>query len=505
MPIYSNPRGLYEFQSKLTAYSIYRPSNLLIADAGLGKSHIGLATAAVMIEDGTIDHSIFVVEGNKVDEWMEDFAEFTEFSLTKFHGPKRSLDLDKNVTLTTYHTFRDSLVEVDPADDRKLSDGEAIRALQGKRLLVVLDEAAVLAASRTSRLYRAYERALREWRRDAEVRVLAMTATPMSTSPENYFNLGRLLRPDLLMTVAEFNAWYVVEFNDWGKAKKFKNIDHLEQVMAPIILRKRKTDPDVIDQFPKVTERFSPVHLSKPHLAAYRDLDDYIKGLPDDEQLPGFNALNAFVQHPGTVLTSGWQALPEWLERYGVEKIEKLKSSKVEAIIDWAKEVRGSTGGHIIFSRSNNALVWLAKDMRTAGLDFVEFHGRRTDAQNRAAKAEFREGGATIMLASGKAERGINLPEAHYISMFDAPATHSSYLQRLSRGSRIGSNVGGTLTVKTFITQGTIEQATVNLWQRRNQWSDQIQDADINPEDDKFVTAIMRRAMIRSSQKEEKP
>jgi superfamily II DNA or RNA helicase len=504
MTLYSNPQGLYEFQARLTAYSVLRPGNLLVADPGLGKTHIGLATAAILMEDGAVDHAIFIVEGNKVDEWIDDFEDFTEFEVNKFHGPKRALDLDKRITLSTYHTFRDALVTVDKADSRKLGPGPAMETFSGRRVLVVCDEAAILGTSRTSRVYQAFEKAFREWRKAGEVRILAMTATPMQSSPENFFNLGRIIQPDLMMTVQEFNDWYVTDWNDWGKPKRFKNLEHLEQTMAPIMLRKRKTDPDVIEQFPETVEKFVSVRLDKATMRAYNHLDSWIKGLPENEQLPGFNVLNAFVQHPHTVFTSGWEPLSEWVVEFGEEKLRKLPATKAERIIGWATEVHeseDSAGGHIIFSRSNNALVHLAEEIDGA-FPFVEFHGRRTDAQNRAAKAAFRAGEASIMLASGKAERGINLPEAHYITMFDAPVSHASYMQRLSRGSRIGSNVGGTLTVKTFIGRDTIERATVNLWNRRNEWSDTMQDAHVDPEDDEFISAATRRALINQAHKE---
>lgn len=499
--LYSNPQGLYPFQAGLSAYCILRKGNLAVVDAGLGKTHIAQATAGYLLGEGEIDHAIFVVEGNKIDEWVEDFEEFTEMTVNVFWGPKRTLDLDSMVTLTTYQTFRDTLM----SDDKLTPEATAFA---GKNLLVVFDEASILGGSRTSGVFKAYDGALTLWRAaGGDVRVLGLTATPMSSSPENYYNLARIIAPELAMPVKDFHSWYVSQFNKWHKPWRFKNLEHLEQTLAPMMLRKRKTDPDVVDQFPKLVEKFVSISLHPAHLKAYKHLDEWLTGLPEEEQAPGFNALNAFSCHPRSILStdSDWTRREEWLEQYGVEKVERLKSAKAEAVLGWIKTILSQADGSgvLVFSRYVETLRCLAEDIGN-DFAFVEFHGGRTDGQNREAKEDFRSGKAQVMLASSKAERGINLPEAHFIINFDTPITQSSYVQRYNRGSRIGSNVDGTLMVKTFTSKDTIEVATLRLWMTRNSWSDTMQDTDVDP-DSEFISAKMRRAMIRIAQKEGTP
>lgn len=502
MKRYSNPRGLYAFQAKSMASCILRKGSLGVIDAGLGKTHIALGAAGFLLDEEEIDSAIFVVENNKIEEWVEDFDEFTEMDLHKFHGKKRNLDDDSEVFLTTYHTLRDALTVKHPSDKRSKSrlPGPGIEKWRGKNILLVLDEAAILGTSRTSGVYTAFEMALREWRKaDANVYVMALTATPMSSSPVNFYNLGRLLRPDLMPSVKDFMSWYVVKTDSFGRPKVFKNLDNFEAHFSPILVRKRKTDDDVKDEFPSVTEKFVSVNLSLEHMRAYGMFDDFIKMLPEGEQAPGYNALNAFAQHPATVLHSGWERALEWAYEYGEERILRIGSVKCQTVIDWAASSIHSPGGHIIFSDSNNALERLAEEIDDR-FEFVEFHGRKTDAQNREAKARFRAGEAKVMLASAKAERGINLPEAWYITNYSTPRNHGSYIQRLNRGSRIGSNAGGILTVKTFTSSRTIEESTLRTWMRRNEWSDVMQDTDVEPDDPEFISAVMRKQLIRDAE-----
>lgn len=496
---YTNARGLYPFQARLSAAAILKRDALAVVDAGLGKTHLALATAGWLLDEGQIDHALFICERNKLDEWADDFGHFTSVTPNVFHGPRREMT-DDPVLLSTYATFRDWLVEKNKADRRAVYPGEGIEFYRGKRVMFVFDEVALLGGSRTSQTFQAFKLAVDEW---DDVRSLGLTATPMTRCPENFYNLSLIISPGLLGTLKSFRDRYVVKLNRWEQPSQFAHLEELEQRLAPIMLRKRKTDEDVKHQFPAVSEKFVSVKLHQRHAEAYRSFDRFISHeVPESDQLPGFRALNAFVCHPRAVLNSGWKWALEWAESYGFDRLEKMPSYKSESVIGYVQSVIDQEGqpGVIVFAHSVTALRCLAHDIESLRgqdrFEFVQFHGGQTEAANRAAKEAFREGRTQVMLASSKAERGVNLPEAHYIVNYDAPSSHASYVQRLNRGSRIGSNVGGTLTVKTFVAPDTIEAATIRLWQRRNEWSDQLQDHGADETDPFFMSARMRAKLI---------
>lgn len=501
MKHYTNPQGLFPFQATLAAWAILRENNLAVVDTGLGKTHLALATGCALIEDGTVDHLVFVVEKNKIDEWAEDFALFTNLDVNVFYGPKRQMR-SAQVTLTTYSTLRDSMVDANPADNRMLTMTEVGNWFRGKRLFIAFDEAALFGGSRTSKTYRAFEMCMNSWREIHPIRTLGLTATPLERSPENIYNIVRLQAPDL---VPSYKAWcdqFVVALNRFQQPWKFRDLEDFEAMLHPIILRKRKTEPDVIAQFPTTVEKFVGVTIGKAHMDAYVSLDEYIDELHPSKQMPAFRALNAFVCHPRSILASNWEEAQAWVDRYGRKKIEKLKSVKAERLIHDVRSIcDAGDGGVVIFCYSVTALRCLAEDIGD-DFAFVEYHGGQGDAANRRAKEAFKAGEVQVMLASSKAERGINLPEAHHIRMFDVPTRHSEYTQRLNRGSRIGSNVGGTLDVKTYVTNGTIEKASVGLWQKRNAWSDMMIDPDAEG-DEGFTSAYERMMAIRQAAREE--
>ena len=491
MSLYHSPRGLYDFQARFVAYGALRPSNLVVADTGLGKTHIALATLALLFEDDKIDRAFIVVEGNKVKEWMEDIATFTSLRAVKLHGSKRVIPDRTQVVVTTYSTFKLDFTDRHPADARSMTPSR-LALDQPLRLMVVYDETALIGTSLDSQAYLAHKLVTDLWRERGELRAMGLTATPMTTSPLNYFIIGTLLAPELVGEPHTFFGRYVREYDRTGRPKRFRNLDEFASIIGQIILRKRKTDPDVIDKFPTLIERFVAVELSPSHKKAYDAFDEFIHELPEHEQMMGFQALHAFACHPQAILTSESERLQEFVLDYGPDKLKRLSSSKSKAVIPYLREILGQgDAGVIVFCNSVRALECFARDLDAEKVSYVLYHGQLTPGARERAKDAFRSGEARLMLSSSIGERGINLPEAHYVVNFDVPPQHSAYLQRLSRASRIDAREGGNLIVRTYMAQDTIDHGAFRLWMRRNNWSDQIQDLDAI-DDPEFISSADR-------------
>jgi hypothetical protein len=174
-------------------------------------THLALALIALSIEDNLIDRAIVVVEGNKVDEWMADIAEFTQLSAVKYRGDvkaRRNRLLkrrDSQVVVSTYQTLREDLVE-----GKKFDPGFLMQTFEGERLLIIYDEVTVLGG-RTSRTHQVH----RFFAHSFDARLLGLTATPVTSGAESYYNLGRIFCPDLVGTVEQFHKDHVVRFDSF--------------------------------------------------------------------------------------------------------------------------------------------------------------------------------------------------------------------------------------------------------------------------------------------------
>jgi len=506
MPLYFSDRGLYPFQADHIAVAMTRPNNLMAWDTGLGKTHGAMATASFLIEDGVIDYLLMVVERNKMKEWAEDFRAFTDLEVAIYDGtPKRRQKLLvelPQVLIATYETARQDMVKKDPADSRKLSPNVLTDAYLGKRIMVAYDEMAKLG-NRKSLLHRAHSLAIKNWRESGECRVLGLTATPMERNPVNYYNLGRILTPDTIGTVSQFTKEHVLDYDMFGNPNKFFNLPSLAKKMEPVLLRKRKTDPDVIDQFPKMVERFSYIDMEPEQKRFYDEVKDYLI-YQDDPLLDqvGFTVLRMIAGHPASLLSSEGELANQFVQSVGVEAIKGMGSAKIDALVDHLNEVVVGQGAQVVvFSYYVSIIELIAKTLKKEGISFSVNHGQMSSTAREQSKSEFRSGAVNVFLTSSAGERGINLPEATYVVNFDLPTKHTSYLQRLNRISRIGNVKSDIVVAHSYIVRDSIEEGIAKLWLGRNYQSDILLDGDHDDlEDESFISSSDRRALLRTAE-----
>ena len=157
----------------------------------------------------------------------------------------------------------------------------------------------------------------------------------------------------------------------------------------------------------------------------------------------------------------------------------------------------------IIFCDATSVLIELAADIEKKIRQPVgHYHGRVSEDQRERSKGQFKSGELSVLLCSSAGERGINLPEASYVINYDVPMSHSSYIQRVNRASRIGTNTDGILVATTYVANGTVENGALNVWNRRNSDSDRLIDRDALISDDlSFMSAANRKEIYRIARK----
>lgn len=470
-------------------------------------THVALALMALMIEDGLIDRVLVFCERNKVDEWMADIDEFTEFDAIRYMGPpearkKRLLKRKESshVLVSPYHTGREDMVG-DQIGKRgaKFEEGFLLEALRGERLLIVYDEVTVLGG-RTSTLHKVHQ----FFAHTTNAYLLGLTATPITNGPESYYNLGRIFCPDLVGTVEQFYKAHARRFNGFHQVMQWKDLDGFAAKMAPVVVRKRKTDPDVIDQFPKEVEDFIKTPLSPEHKALYDHLEALAMEIPEEKRRYAFNLLCAFANHPRSIFFSNSELARRFTEEVSYSEVEKAVCSKSISVIQKLRQIVSQGDQVVLFCDSVMVLDELARDISEDKLlagTYRLYHGGVAHETREQSKLEFKAGAARILLCSSAGERGINLPEASYIINYDVPTQISSYIQRLSRASRIGANAGGILMIITYLAADTAEVGAAKVLMRRNAQSDVLIDSDVDPLDEYFTSVADRRRMIKGAKK----
>jgi superfamily II DNA or RNA helicase len=403
--------------------------------------------------------------------------------------------------ITTYETARDDLAVFPPKGSRSrtLAPGPLAQALIGKRVLVIYDEVTKLGR-RTSRLYKAHNWFLGQLRKAAPgcTRVIGMSATPMDTDLENIFNEMRLIVPEYMPTVAEFDRRVVKSRHPVYGTPTYRSDgkEWFRSLCEPWILRKRKSDPDVREHFPPFTEKFVRLRMHPDQYRIYRLLEDLAWSGDEHQEVPGLNVLlRQLAGDPWAVLEAarvGNSALVKMVAEEMGDELQRCSSAKAEQLIHDADLIMAG-GGKILVFTFYGQTVLPALVRRLGDRPVYTYHGDMTDAERERQKTGFRDHrGGAIMVASDAGSRGMNMPYISYVAEYDVARTHATRQQRAGRGHRLGKP--DPLTFMTYVLESTIEAAnSMRSLLARNRDQDFIL-GDDQAED--YVTADDRRELF---------
>lgn len=520
--LYYSEKGLYDFQVDGIAETCLRTDVsdggvVAVWDTGIGKSHLAMAVAAYLFADNLIDFVMIVAEKNKIREWHDDFGRFTALSSVLYHGTGRERRLEKaaspQVFITTYETGRNELLAYQSTGNKRGKghkvDGPLVSTLdlRHRRTLWVLDEPTKLR-KRNSENHKAYDYILHSLRNGPHrQRVLGLTATPLERDMEDAYNIGRIVAPNRMPTVARFDELYVSGRDNYGRPRFKPGRDQVfAEMFQSIVLRKRKTDPDVLDQFPKQVEESIRVSLLPEHAKLYEAIEA-IFDLPEGESDPRtraeveaqerqlYTVLRMVAGHPAALLRSQSEMAATIIEAVGIDRIRQIKSSKSDAMLSLLQNlVRGQGAQAVIFTFfAKTVLPEIQAELIDAGYLVSIYHGGQTHAKNESEKGDFLEGRTEILLASDAAARGINLQNAQYVIEYESALTFANRKQRLDRVHRIFSSLPS-VTCMTMVAENTIEEGLVDLMLSRNRSQDTL--LGDSADGTAFISAADRRHLL---------
>ena len=115
-------------------------------------------------------------------------------------------------------------------------------------------------------------------------------------------------------------------------------------------------------------------------------------------------------------------------------RVERSDRSRVTA------ELVGTMGSTIVFCRTRRGTTRLAKQLNWLGVEAVDLHGGRNQAQRDRALASFAEGRTQVLVATDVAARGIHVDGVACVVHFDLPPDSDTYVHRSGRTARAGSS-----------------------------------------------------------------
>jgi non-specific serine/threonine protein kinase len=397
----------------------------LADDMGLGKTIqvIALLNAMRMTKDEKV---LLVVPASLIGNWTSEISKFAPELKYKVIHPqeKKSIDepIGSGIYITTY---------------AMLSRIESI--LQEQWDMVILDEAQAIKNPRTKQT-----RTVKQLKTRSRI---AMTGTPVENKLSDLWSLFDFLNEGLLGSPKEFT--------EFTKKLKESNSGYgrLKEVVSPFILRRLKTDKNIIADLPEKIEMKTYSTLSKKQAALYSSL---VKEL--EQKLLASEG----IERKGIVLGAlmKFKQICNHPSQYlGNNDYSERESGKYERLREICETIYEKRERVIVFTQFKEITAPLAEFLKTVfEHEGLVLHGETPVAKRKDIVAKFQgHEYVPFMVLSIKAGGvGLNLTAANHVIHFDRWWNPAVENQATDRAFRIGQKKN--VIVHKFITKGTIEE-----------------------------------------------
>ena len=407
---------------------------ILADDMGLGKTIQSITAILRLKEEGllnkkTDDHfgCLVVAPAALLNNWEKELSRFApSLNVTRYHGSSRRFDKKSDVFLTTYQTT--------------VRDEEKLKKMTFSLLLV--DEAHLMKNSQT-RISRTVKNLRSQYR-------LALSGTPVENRLEDLRSLFDFILPGYLGDAKTFKEQYRVpiEVN-----RNTEQAAALQKITSPFLLRRLKTDKNIIKDLPEKIVTNEYAILEKEQAALYETIvSESMKKSkeidPKERSSLIFYLLTSLKQicnHPRV---------------YDKESpAVSALSGKAQLLVTLLQEILANREKTLVFSQYVETLDCLERIIKKElGEAPLIYHGSLSQEARADAIEKFQNDPASrIMLISLKAGGlGLNLTAASRVIHYDLWYNPAVENQATDRAFRIGQKRN--VFVHRFITKNSFEE-----------------------------------------------
>ena len=411
-------------------------------DMGLGKTIQVISLILKMKEEGTLTKPVLVIcPTTLMGNWMKELQMFApSLDAVVYHGAERQLDVKHDVILTTY-----AIMRIDVEELKKQTWG-----------MVIVDEAQNIKNPDTAQTL-----AIKMLKADVKV---AMTGTPVENRLTELWSIFDFINHGYLGNLRDFQKSYAIpieRFKENSRAAKLK------MSISPFVLRRLKTDKNVITDLPEKMVINDYCYLSKSQAVLYeKTLNEMM------EKISGFTGINRrgnifklitalkqICNHPYQFLKGG--------------EISKELSGKMDKCISTVQSILDNNEKTLIFTQYKEMGDILCKVISDeCNTEPLFFHGSLTVPQREELIEKFQnEDDSKVMILSLKAGgTGLNLTSATNVIHYDLWWNPAVEDQATDRTYRIGQDKN--VMVHRMITLGTFEEKIDEMLKSKKELAD---------------------------------
>ena len=430
----------------------------LADDMGLGKTIQTLTLLLHLKAQDRLNRPVLLIAPTSVvTNWYKEAHRFTPGLNSYVHQGADRL----NEQAFRAHVVCVDLVLTSYAIARR--DADLLQSLEWS--VVVLDEAQHIKNSHTQQT-----RVIRKL--NASFR-LALTGTPVENRLTELWSIMHFLNPGYLGSLNQFKEVFanpIERYNDRVA------IQQLRALTQPFILRRLKTDPQVISDLPEKQELKVYCKLSDEQATLYeavvRDALHQVEITTDPMARRGMvlsmlMKLKQVCNHPSQFLH---QVTTDALPGNAVER-----SGKMIRLVELQEEILAAGGTSLLFTQFTEMGHLLRYTLQEElGVPVLFLHGGTAVKKREVLVRQFQEeGGAPIFILSLKAGgTGLNLTRANHVFHFDRWWNPAVENQATDRAFRIGQD--RKVMVHKFICSGTLEERIDDMIEHKKSIAEQV-------------------------------
>jgi len=397
-----------------------RLGGCLADDMGLGKTIQVLSLLLAIRETGSTDKPhLLVVPASLLGNWQSEAARFAPtLKLSIAHSSVSRSEEKADLIVTTYGF---------------LQRAEWVKQMEWN--LVILDEAQAIKNPNA-------KQTLAVKGLKADVR-LALTGTPVENRIGDLWSLFDFTSPGLLGSAKAFA--------DYSKREYFRPA--LRKLTQPYILRRLKSDKNIIADLPPKTEMKTYCHLSKAQIRLYAQTVEELAGqLEKAEGIQRRGIVLSFLMRFKQICNHPAQCL-------GFGEFDEGGSGKWARLREICEDVAEKQEKVLVFTQFKEIILPLFSFLSGLfGREGLILHGGTAVSKRAALVEQFQQDlGPPFFLLSLKAGgTGLNLTKASHVIHFDRWWNPAVENQATDRAYRIGQK--RSVLVHQFICRGTIEE-----------------------------------------------
>lgn len=289
----------------------------------------------------------------------------------------------------------------------------------------------------------------------------ALTGTPLSNKPDDFWSILNFLEPDVWTSKSKFlDMFCEMKNNFFGGMEVIGIKKNRKDLMRSItdLYMDYVSKEEVLSDLPLKTFSTRYVQMKPKQAKQYKSLVDDMLVKTDGGYIIATDTL--------TCLSRLSQAACATLTMQDDEVLLETPSCKVEALSEFAQEMGDQPFVAVAVSKK---LIYLCTEkLRKDGHKVLLITGDQSLEERQHNIDQFQAGKCNIMLMTiGAGKEGITLTAASTLVFLQTGWSNVDYLQTQDRVHRIGSK-GNQVNIIHMITQGTVEEAQIEALERKD-------------------------------------